>query len=216
VLAAARFRPTPRDAIRLFLFGVLALMARRNAIWFCMVAAPSLAAGLATWAGRREGRPDARPERPWVNRAFVLLIGLMAALSLPWLRPYLPFPSLERAYVSRQTPVGAVSTLCRDAGSRRTFHEQGYGSYLMWACPELPVFIDTRIELYPPEQWDDYLNASEGRYDWEAILGRYRINTLLLDKTYQKPLIDAATGSPHWRVTYEDEVSVILERDGAP
>jgi hypothetical protein len=212
LLLASRHRLTARDAIRLLVFGVLALMARRNMIWFCMVAAIPLAASLHVWVGRATARQGAVPGRPRMNVAFVVLIGLLVVLSLPWLRPYLPIRNLARDYVSSQTPVKAVASLCEDAEGRRTFHEQGYGSYLIWACPELPVFIDTRIELYPSEQWEDYLNLSAGRYDWEAILDRYRIDTLLLDRQAQKPLIDAATASPDWQVIYQDEQSVILER----
>jgi hypothetical protein len=214
LLLAARYRPSARDTIRLLVFGVLALMARRNMIWFCMVAAPPLAASLHTWVSRMKSRSDANPGRSWINVALVALIGALAVLSLPWFRPYLPIRSLARNYVAAGTPTEAVAHLCRDAQARRTFHEQRYGSYLIWACPDLPVFIDTRIELYPLEQWDDYLAASAGRYDWEAILDRYRIDTLLLDKEAQKPLIDAAKASPRWRVTYEDEQTVIFEKTG--
>jgi len=214
LLVGSRYRPTPREAIRFVVFGVLALMARRNMIWFCLVAAPPLAACLHTWVSRMKSRSASDRGRPWVNRAFVFLIGVLVVLSLPWFRPYLPIHTLALNYVTGQTPVEAAAYLCSQPQPRRTFHEQGYGSYLIWACPEVPVFIDTRIELYPPEQWDDYLNLSAARHDWEAILERYRIDTLLLDRQAQKPLIDAAMGSPRWRVTYEDEQSVILERIG--
>ncbi len=214
VLVASRYRPAPRETIRLLLFAALALMARRNMIWFCLAAAPPLAAGLHTWVGRMASRRRAGPGRAGLNRALALLIGVLAILSLPWLRPYLPIRSLAHDYLAGGTPVKAVQFLCNDARPRRTFNEQGYGSYLIWACPALPVFIDTRIELYPLEQWEDYLNASAGRYDWEAILERYRIDTLLLDRRAQGPLISAARASPYWRVTYEDEQSVILERAG--
>ncbi|MFC2036597.1 hypothetical protein ACFLYD_01325, partial [Chloroflexota bacterium] len=87
-----------------------------------------------------------------------------------------------------------------------------YGSYMIWASPKVPAFIDTRIELYPPLQWADYVALGQARYDWQAILGRYGVDTLLLDREVQGPLIEAATEAPGWERSYEDERSVVFQQ----
>lgn len=209
-----RYRPTRRESLRLLLFGGLALMSRRNTAWFGFVAAPTLAASLRCWAVHRGATREGRVGRRGVNRALAVLVGLSALLSLPWFRPYLPLPEWRRAYVSPETSVEAVAFLRSLPQPRHVFHDQGYGSYMIWASPEVPVFIDTRIELYPPEQWSDYIALSQARYDWQAILDRYGIDTLLLQREAQQPLIEAATASPDWQRCYEDEQAMIFQRRG--
>jgi hypothetical protein len=137
-------------------------------------------------------------------------------LSLPWLRPYVPMPRWRRPYLSSDTPVEAVAFLCDLPEPGRVFHTEGYGSYMIWACPEVPVFADTRIELYPEEQWMDYLALGGARYDWQALLDRYGIDTLLLRREGQEKLIEAATAAPEWERLYEDDEAVILQRVQGP
>jgi hypothetical protein len=85
----------------------------------------------------------------------------------------------------------------------------GYGSYLMWAAPEQPVFADPRIELYPYAQWVDYINLGQAN-NVEARLARYRIDGLLLDKKEQQPLVAWAQQAPGWRLRYEDARAVLF------
>ncbi len=46
----------------------------------------------------------------------------------------------------------------------------------------MPIFTDTRFELYPVAMWADYLTIVEGLYDRETRLGRYQTNTVFLEK----------------------------------
>ena len=216
LLVASRYRPTPRQTVYLLLFGGLAVMARRNTAWFGLVAAPTMAASLYTWTRDRHAAGNARTGRAHLNYAMLVLVGVVAVLSLPWLRPYLPLPEERRAYVSSETPVEAVAYLRTLPGPRRVFHSEGSGSYMIWASPKVPVFVDTRIELYPEEQWRDYLALTGARYDWQAILDRYGVDTLLLHREKQEHLIEAATAATGWERIYEDQQMVIIEREGVP
>ena len=40
--------------------------------------------------------------------------------------------------------------------------------------------------LFPPTQWSDYLALNHARYDWEAILEQYGVDTLLLERERQQ------------------------------
>jgi hypothetical protein len=84
-----------------------------------------------------------------------------------------------------------------------------YGSYLIWAAPDMPVFIDPRIELYPYEQWQDYLRLSNGRNVAELI-AEYRFDGMLLSKTEQAPLIAHLAEDPAWRQVYADEQNTVF------
>ena len=196
----------------LLAFGGLTLVAVRGVIWYGLATTPMLARAVAE-------APMFRPEREQrgivaMNRVLVGLLGLAGVVTLPWLRGYLPHPAIDptHPYLGADTPVAAVAAL-RDLAAEaevRPFHTEAYGSYLIYAAPEIPVFVDTRIELYPPEQWDDYLAASSARYDWFERLQRYGVNLLLLDRERQPDLLEAAQADARWQQIYEDEQAVIL------
>jgi hypothetical protein len=137
-------------------------------------------------------------------------------ISLPWLRPYIPIPDTLPGFVTQETPEKAaayLNTLAQQS-QLKVYHTEGVGSYLVWACPEIPVFIDTRIELYTPDQWHDYINIGHALYNWEELLAKYEVNTLLLQIDLHTELIAAVTASPHWQRTYEDKVFVVVQQQG--
>jgi hypothetical protein len=139
-----------------------------------------------------------------------MLIGmllLMLVAGLPWFKPALFPPSLG-ALLSSDTPVASVEALKHEpARPQHLFHTEGYGSYLIWAAPEQPVFIDTRIELYPYQQWTDYIELGQG-HNVAALLQKYHIDGLLLSKEKQAPLIKAVRSDPAWSLHYEDDEAV--------
>jgi hypothetical protein len=215
VALASGYRPRLCEALRLLAFAALALLAVRSEPWFGIVAAPSLAAGLGQWSGAH-GQGVPRRNLPIANQSLALLVGLLVLCTLPWFRPYLPLPE-RRGWLSPETPVAAVAALRRLPAAtvgqpRRVFHSEGAGAYLIWAAPEIPVFIDTRFELYPEAQWLDYIALAQGRYNWQALLDRYQVDTLFLLREGHKSLLAAASASPLWQQVYEDAQTVILQR----
>ena len=78
----------------------------------------------------------------------------------------------------------------------------GYGSYLIWALPEQKVFIDPRVELYPFEQWQDYIRISRGtRYN--ELLTKYGADRILLNSALQKELAIQLHNDPLWLLEYK-------------
>jgi hypothetical protein len=210
VLIYSRRRPDPTDVILFFAFLWNALSARRNIVWFGFVATQLLAVQAATLIGTRRSsrRID---DRPTLNAVLMGVLGVFLAIALPWWRSALP-PPLAGALVTEDTPVAAVAFL-RDQSHRprRLFHASGYGSYLIWQAPEQPVFIDPRIELYPIEQWRDYIDIS-GAKNAAMLLQRYDIDALLLDAVHQKPLIEFARKDGSWVERYKDDHTVYFSR----
>ncbi len=146
-----------------------------------------------------------------------MLIGALAlllVLGLPWVKPYLDLPPSVGGLLTEDTPVAAVEHLRADPQRpRHLFHSEGYGSYLIWAAPEQPVFIDTRIELYPYEQWGDYINLGQGNNVAE-LLQKYTIDGLLLNKQRQEELIAIMRANSGWTIRYEDAQTTYLLRRG--
>ena len=54
----------------------------------------------------------------------------------------------------------------------RLFNPQPWGSWFEFALPDLPVAIDSRIELFPASVWDAYESVVAGGDGWQAQLRR--------------------------------------------
>ena len=232
VLAFARRRLDPVDVLLAMAFFWLALSGRRHAVWFGLVAAPLLvvqAASLARPRAASLARPRAasltRPRdgslgggqgNRTLNIAFLSMFALLLFAVLPWTKPRLALPPRVRSVISESTPVNAVRFLREDPSPpERVFQSEGYGSYLMWAAPERTVFIDTRIELYPVEQWLDYQRLGAGLL-LDTLVRRYDLDGLLIDNKRQARLLAEIGGRQEWEVRYSDDHTTYAVHRGEP
>ena len=117
--------------------------------------------------------------------------------------------------MTEYTPIQATEVLCKIT-PLRTFANIYYASYLAWACPTVPTFMDTRFELYPTAMWQDYIRIINGQFGWEERLAHYDADTLFVQKESEKELIAAARASGRWKTTYEDQFAIIMQRTGGP
>lgn len=214
VLIYARRRPALADMLLFGAFLWLALGANRNVIWFGMVATPLLISQAASLgAGRAPARTTAGS--PLLNGLLIGVLALLLLLALPWVKPALDLPPAVGALIAEDTPVKAVEFLrAQPDRPRHLFHTEAYGSYLIWAAPEQLVFVDTRIELYPFEQWRDYINLGQGN-NVAALLQKYDIDGLLLNAKQQAPLIAAIRADTSWAERYHDQQTLYFVRKPA-
>jgi hypothetical protein len=206
-LIYARRRPDLTDILLAVAFFWLAITSGRYIIWFAIVAMPTLALAIAS---HQKSPPSALPST--LNTALVAIFWLMVLPCLPWLKPALDLPSPMGDLVSEETPVSATKvlrSLPEAARPRRLFHNPPTGSYLTWAAPEQKVFIDTRFEFYPPQQWRDYLQLSNGE-NVENLLQKYAFDGLLLDAQQEKPLLQALKNNDRWQIRHHDKRFVLL------
>ncbi len=220
-LLYSRYRPPLTEALTLAAFLWLAWSGQRYVIWFGMVAVPVLAQALAEgWPRLRRGE-GGRPQ--WINTLLALMLFLPVLAAQPWWVERLPLPDSYWALVWRgrepgpligvETPLAAADYLRAHPGGC-LFNEMGYGSYLIWAVPEQGVFIDPRVELYPLEQWQDYIRISQGvRY--QALLDKYGVTRILLDRELQPGLAEVLPADPAWELEYQDSRAEIWRKIGA-
>jgi hypothetical protein len=107
-------------------------------------------------------------------------------------------------------PMAATAELQRCCVTGRLLNDYTWGGYLIWNARNVPVFLDSRTDIfeYHGVLLDD-LRLLTLR-DSFAILDKYRIDTVL-----QRPdagLVYLLKHTPGWRVQYEDAVAVILVR----
>jgi len=216
LLALSPLRPEPLELLLFLAFGALGLRTVRGAIWFGLTLAPVWAAHLSAVFGTSlRSVPDyereCKGDLPATLLAVLLTVG--ALVTLPWFKERLPLPPEKAGLISAETPVAATEFLLRERLPGPLFHAMPFGSYLVWAAqPEYPVFVDSRIELYPVEVWLDYLHISAAGCGWEERLARYGVRTLMLSPQEQPALVAAARASPRWRQVYEDTAAILFVR----
>ncbi len=189
------------------LFGWLALTGIRYVIWFLFLLIPLTAALLANWTKTWLDRPLKKNSSPAGYVFSVLILGLTLVV-LPGVRDRFNGPQIP---LYRDTLVGAVSWLkAHPELPGPLWADINTSSYLIFALPERPVWIDTRFEVYPPSQWDEYAAITEAAPQWQAILDRYGINLLIV--AVGSPPQLAMDQSPAWCQPYQDQQAVIYTR----
>ena len=144
LLAISPRRPAFWELAVFVVFGLLSLQTTRGVIWFGIVIAPVLAvhfSELGNSLQRSMGNEIQRKGSPFVNWLFVGLILLIAIISLPWFKEYLPFPRNKAGLISAETPREATRFLLENNLDSDLFNEIGFGSVLDLGClSRLPGF----------------------------------------------------------------------------
>ena len=192
-------------------FGWMALSGLRYVIWFLAILAPLSAVLLAPLVGRFFDRRNPTGI-PVMNAAIFALLLLMPLALLPGIRE--TWWDESPPQLSGNTPVAATCWLAqRPDLPGQLWADLAYSVYLIDALPERPVWIDTRFELFPPEQWEDYVEISEAAPGWEDELARDDVAILMLDLQNEKRLVKAAGQSAGWSEAYRNERAVIFVYD---
>lgn len=128
-------------------------------------------------------------------------------------------PKIGNKYINEASyPVDAATYILEnlDIENIRLYNEYNYGSYLLYRG--IPVFIDSRADLYAPEFnegkdiFNDYLNLSSVSNDSiEETLDKYEITHLIM---YKKAKLRTfiKQDEEKYNLLYEDDYFCIYER----
>jgi hypothetical protein len=219
LLYYSRYRPTFTDLILILSFLWLAWSAIRHVIWYAIIVVPILVRLFKYLPIKSQSFSS---QHNWLNLVILVILFVPAILIQPWWIEKSPLPDTywDVVYkgkdigplVGKETPLEAVEYLREHPGGN-LFHNGGYGSFLIWALPDQGVFVDARVELYSREQWDNYLNISNGiRYD--ELLAKYGVDRIMLDIKEQPELLLAMKSDPAWMVEYQNEMTIIWSKMG--
>jgi hypothetical protein len=89
-----------------------------------------------------------------------------------------------------------------------------FSSYLVYALPERPVWIDTRFEVYPVDQWEKFKAIDAAKWNWQDLLDDTGANLLMISKLSQPDLLAGLERSEAWCTVYDDQIAVIFLRCG--
>ncbi len=191
-------------------FGGMALTALRYVIWFAAVLAPLTGVLLTPTVGRWVDRRQS-PGIPALNGLLLLMLLALPLTLLPGVRERWWQQSLP--VLSPNTPVQATEWLATHPElPGPLWSDLAFSSYLIYALPERPVWIDTRFELFPLEHWEQYRHIAQARFDWEYLLTQNGIRLLLLDPKREPALVQAVGQSLGWAEVYRDTTAVIFTR----
>lgn len=190
----------------------------RYAIWFGLLILPLLADQLASLARSRRPIPTGRA----FNRLYLSVVALSLVAVLPWFQPA-RFLGDDAAHLFADagpyqrllgdtTPVAVSEWLAAHPQPGRFWIDQNYSSYTMWRLPELRVFADLRVELFPISVWEDYFAISRGNANSLAVLDRWKIDNLLLARGGNEALYTLLLQTPGWCEPYRDARSAVLTR----
>jgi len=182
VLLGRRGRPTGWPTLAwLAVFFVIGAYAIRGVAWWPLGAAFAIA-GLVIID--RESTPE-RPTPPIgrrINTAIVAALVIVGVVLLPIWRPTDPGLGAPQGVLT-DAPSGITAALRVTARpGDRLFNPQPWGSWLEFALPELPVAIDSRIELFPVATWSDFETVASGRDGWQSIVERWGVTLMLVPK----------------------------------
>ena len=134
---------------------------------------------------------------------------------------YMAKDKINDSYIDESTyPVQACDYILNniDLGQARFYNEYNYGSYMLYRG--IPVFIDSRADLYAPEFsgnkdediFSDFINTSSISKYYEDTFEKYNITHVILGKKSKTNLIINKSHDENYKEIYSDDNFVIYER----
>ena len=150
------------------------------------------------------------------NLVLVLLTILMGIFSYNSIKPV-----LDDKFVSEKSyPVSACDFILEniDLSTAKFYNEYNYGSYMLFSG--IPVFIDSRADLYAPEFsgnkdediFSDFINTSSISKYYEDTFEKYNITHVILGKKSKTNFIINKSHDENYKEIYSDDNFVIYER----
>ena len=228
VLAILLFTDTKIRLKDLFMLAGLALlmfMTRRQVSMFVLFGSAIIAKLIADLFRKYDNRGLAELENIMISTlgtiAVICIIALLAILEIR--------PKVDDKFVRESSyPVDAATYITEnlDLKSIRLFNEYNYGSYLIFRG--IPVFIDSRADLYAPEFnkiensedaelakgrdiFSDYIGASTISRYYERVFEKYDITHMILGKKSKLNML--IEKDDRYNQIYSDEYFVIYERN---
>ncbi|HML20042.1 MAG TPA: hypothetical protein PKD09_00235 [Aggregatilinea sp.] len=145
---------------------MLALMGGRNIALFAVAATPVLTRAVDAWLEDRGWQiVPARRVRGARLALNWILLAVIAAGALAKIAATLNTTTMRDAQKA-SLPVEAAAYLNETPPPGEMFNTYNWGGYLMFAAPDVPVYVDGRTDLYDDDFLRDYLKITYLRDDW--------------------------------------------------
>ena len=152
-----------------------------------------------------------------VSKFIPVTLTVIIVLSLSF---YFAKDKFNDKFISESTyPVKACDYILEniDLGKAKFYNEYNYGSYMLFRG--IPVFIDSRADLYAPEFskkeddiFMDFIETSGIAKFYEDIFDKYGITHIITYENSKMNMIISKTNYPGYKELYKDKYFVIYER----
>ena len=219
ILAILTFTKTKIKLSDLFMIGglcILMLASRRQITMFCLIGmliVNKMICGLFEIYTKNGLEKLTKMIASKVG--YIVMILVMLGLSYHFYEPKQNDEYIdETAY-----PVQACDYIIEnvDLGNARFYNEYNYGSYMIYRG--IPVFIDSRADLYAPEfsgkGYDifmDFINTSSITEFYEVIFDKYDITHVITYENSKMNMIIKETKDPNYKELYEDDYFTVYQR----
>ena len=210
-----------RDAFMLFGLIFLMFYSRRQESIFFLVCSIIVNKLLIDILERYNEDGIKKVEKILLRKLPIALISLFVVIS----SVYFIVEKDGDTFVSESTyPVEASEWILENLNLNeiRLFNEYNYGSYLLYRG--IPVFIDSRADLYAPEFntstgkiedgrdiFIDFIDASNLNIFYEDVFEKYEITHVILYRNSKMNLMICNTNDGKYNCIYEDEYFTIYE-----
>jgi hypothetical protein len=180
VLSARSARATPWPTlVWLGTFAAIGLYAQRGLAWWSLAAAVAAVGMLPLRTDAAE--PVTAPSLRRLNLGVAALLVLGGIALLPAWRPVDPGTGVPVGVLT-DAPPGVTAALREVAQpGDHVFNPQPWGSWFEFALPDVKVALDSRIEFFPVEVWDDYERVVAGAEGWEERLESWTVAIVVLE-----------------------------------
>ena len=203
----------------LFMLGglcYLMLMSRRQITMFALMCSPILNRMLVELA-KIYTKENIEQVVEKLTKVFAIIVISVIMLGLSY---YEGKDKLDDTYIDETAyPVQACDYILEniDLKTARFYNEYNYGSYMIFRG--IPVFIDSRADLYSPEFnntiddiFMDFINTSNIGTFYEDTFEKYNITHVITYKNSKTNMIITDTKDPKYKELYSDKYFVIYER----
>jgi len=201
IFTLARRRPWPLHELLFALVSTYAALTHKRFLFLAgIIICPILAVELV---GAVFEPHDSKTNKPLLNALFMAGYCAFAIF-------HIPTPAKLKDAESQYFPVAALPQLQSSCANAHVFNAYEWGGYLIWNQRNIPVFIDSRADIFEHHGvLADYLKVTslDGSL---SVLDHYQIGCVLLQPNSQ--LVTLLENSPNWHVQYQDATAALLVR----
>lgn len=195
---------------------ILALMSRRQVSMFLLIGIYSVNRMVWEFVERYKAKEEVEDITKFITTRSGATIFILIFI-LTGIKTLKPKIDANDQFIDVRTyPVSACEYILNniDLDKAKIYNEYNFGSYMLYK--NIPVFIDSRAELYSPEfnedtyVFDDFLNINNIGMYYEDGIEKYGITHLLIYKNSKLNMFVSRNNK--YKELYKDDSFVIYER----
>lgn len=202
VVAWKRSRtPTFEELLALLVFTALAVFSARNVLWWALMV-PPIIAGLLGHIEMERG--NLQRASLIATALFVVLIGFGMFRVITTQPP--------GALLSENASPGITSAVGRLARNGSRIFAGSWGGWFEVEVPGVPMFVDSRAEIFPNHIWEEYYEVTTGRPGFQEVFDQWGIDAVVLERRQHALAIRTMEHTPSWITYYQDSQGVVFVR----